>query len=111
MVSFLKTYKKFKKKKPLEDMTFQMDQFTKENSTLKTNFKVKFINISSGNGTLYFSTGKIFYSGCWKSNQFHGFGILNNIENPSQSPSNKTVEINYQNFALNDNNLWTQYEG
>lgn len=79
------------------------------NSIPIMNFKVNYI-LNEGNGVLYFSSGKIFYSGCWKRNQFHGFGILNNIDN------NKTVhidhvEINYFNFNLNDNNLWTQYEG
>jgi len=63
-----------------------------------------------GNGVLYFSSGKIFYSGCWKKNQFHGFGILNNIEGQSD-PFGQNIAINYKDFNQNDNNLWTQYEG
>ena len=34
----------------------------------------------SGNGVLSFPDGRTFYSGCWKKNQFHGFGVLNNIQ-------------------------------
>ncbi len=59
-------------------MIFLMELFMKANSTIKTNFKVTlFINL--GDGILYFSNGNAFYSGSWKKNQFHGFGILNNI--------------------------------
>ena len=59
-------------------MISQMDQLTKVNSTKKTNFKVNIL-LNIGNGVLYFPSGKVFYSGCWKANQFHGFGILNNF--------------------------------
>ena len=51
----------------------------KESSIQIMSSKVNLFYIE-GNGVLYFSSGKVFYSGCWKKNQFHGFGILNNIE-------------------------------
>lgn len=60
----------------------------------------------AGSGILYYPNGSICYSGTWKNNCFHGFGILYNEKTKSNY-----LETNFRNFALNNNDGWQRYEG
>lgn len=58
-----------------------------------------------GNGILYYPNGEICYSGSWKNNAFHGFGVLNNENTIHSEP------VDYQSFDLSDIQCWKYYEG
>jgi hypothetical protein len=62
-------------------------------------------NEFEGNGVLYYPSGKMCYSGSWKSNSFHGFGVLYN-----ESPAETKAETPYWSFNLSDIE-WMYYEG
>jgi hypothetical protein len=54
---------------------------------------------------LYYPNSKICYSGSWKSNAFHGFGVLYN-----QNPEDTGEPTPYWSFNLGASN-WSYYEG
>ena len=56
---------------------------------------------------LFYPDGKLCYSGSWKDNNFHGFGIIHN-DKPETGDS---FETNYENFNDNNQNNWSHYEG
>lgn len=55
---------------------------------------------------LYYPDGQLCYSGSWKSNSFHGFGVLHN-----ENPVDTGEDTNYYNFNFSDKNNWKYYEG
>ena len=59
----------------------------------------------SGQGKLYYQSGKIAYDGAWSDDKFTGFGVLYN-----EIPLSMDGPLEYSNFEQVDE-YWTKFEG